>query len=252
MWIDTHCHPFADAFDADREAMIQRARDAGVEKMIVVGFDPKTNRQALEHAAEYDFMWATLGVHPCDVAELTEEEFAFMERTARENPRVVAIGETGLDYYHMNFPKDQQEEAFRRQIRLAKSLNKPVIVHSRDAAEDTLRILVDEGAEKVVFHCYTYDYEFGKRVWERGYYTSFSGILTYPSARDIQEAARKAPADLILIETDCPYLAPQSIRGKRNEIASVVEVGEKLAELRGIAKEKAIQQMRKNVQKLFF
>ncbi len=233
MWIDTHCHPFAAAFDGDRDAMLARARAAGVEKMIVVGFDPATNRQALDFAEQNADMWATVGVHPCDAAALTDEELAWMEETARTHPRVVGIGETGLDYYHMSFPKELQAEAFRKQVRLAKAVNKPVIVHSRDAAEDTLQVLVDEGAEKVIFHCFSYDLPFARKVWERGYYTSFSGVITYPSAGALREVVKAAPAELILIETDCPYLAPQSVRGQRNEIAYVAEVGKKVAELRG-------------------
>ncbi len=251
MWIDTHCHPFAQPFDEDRKEMLERARAAGVEKMIVVGFDPKTNRQALELARDNEDMWATLGVHPCDCDELTPEELAWIEEEAGANPRVIAIGETGLDYFHKDQPEALQHEAFRKHIQLANKLDLPLIVHSREAAEDTLRLLVEEEAKHVVFHCYTYDYEFGKKVWDRGYYTSFSGILTYPSAKEIREAATQGPLDLMLIETDCPYLAPQSIRGKRNEMAFVREVGKELARLRGMPEEAAAEQLRGNVTILF-
>ena len=139
----------------------------------------------------------------------------------------------GLDYHHMSSPKEVQKDCFRKQVRLAKELDLPCIVHSRDAAEDTLALLLEEKAEKVVFHCYSYDLEFAKRVWAAGYYTSFSGVVTYPQAAAIQEAAAKGPLEQMLVETDCPFLAPQSIRGKRNEMAYTAEVGEKLAELRG-------------------
>ena len=254
MWTDTHAHPFAKAFSQDREEVIARARAAGVSRMIVVGFDHETNRQALKLAEQYDFMWATLGVHPCECGDLTEEEFAWIRATAgegRAKSRVVALGEMGLDYHHMSWPKDVQKECFRRQVRLAKELDLPCIVHSRDAAEDTLELLLEEDAKKVVFHCYSYDLEFAKRVWTAGFYTSFSGVLTYPQAKSIQEAAAAAPLDRILVETDCPFLAPQSIRGKRNEMAFVVEVGEKLAELRGTTPQEIAQQTTENSRRVF-
>jgi TatD DNase family protein len=250
MWIDTHCHPFSKPLKADLEGVIERALDADVKKMIVVGYSQEGNREVMKLIEAHDFMWGALGIHPCDCKELTDEELAWIRETAA-HPKVVAIGEMGLDYHHMSSPKDVQAEVFRKQIRLAKELDLPCVVHSRDAAEDTLAILLEEGAEKVVFHCYSYGPEFGKRVWEAGYYTSFSGVLTYPKALEIQEAARIAPADKILIETDCPYLAPQSVRGKRNEMAYVAEVGEKLAELRGLSKQQLASQLEENVGCLF-
>ena len=250
MWTDTHAHPFAKAFSQDREEVIARAKEAGVSRLIVVGFDHETNRQALKLAEDYDFMWATLGVHPCECGDLTDEEFEWI-RTTASHPRVVALGEMGLDYHHMSSPKDVQQECFRKQVRLAKELDLPCIVHSRDAAEDTLALLLEEGAVKVIFHCYSYDYEFAKRVWEAGYYTSFSGVVTYPQAKEVQEAAAKGPLGQMLVETDCPFLAPQSIRGKRNEMAYVVEVGEKLAELRGVDAEAIAKATTTNAVRLF-
>lgn len=231
MWIDTHCHPFAKPFGGDCDEIILRSRETGVDRMIVVGFDKETNREAVKLAQQYDFIWAVVGVHPCECDQLTDEEVAWIKEAAK-NPKVVAIGEIGLDYKHMSFPKDVQKECFRRQIKLAQELNLPCVIHSRDAAEDTLQILIEENAKKVVFHCYSYDYEFAKKVWAQGYYVSFTGVVTYPQAKSIQEVAAKAPEDLFFVETDCPYLAPQSIRGKRNEMAYVKEVGEKVAELR--------------------
>ena len=250
MWIDTHCHPFSKAFAQDQEEVIRRAREAGVEKMIVVGFDQLTNRQALKLAEQYDFMWATLGVHPCECDQLTDEEEKWIRETAR-HPRVVAIGEMGLDYHHMSFPKEIQKDCFRRQVRLAKEFDLPCIVHSRDAAEETLALLMEEDAKKVVFHCFTYDYVFAKKVWACGYYTSFSGVVTYPQAKAVQEAAAKGPLELFLVETDCPYLPPQSIRGRRNEMAYVKEVGENLAKLRKENSDSLARQVQKNTENLF-
>lgn len=229
---------------------MQRARAAGVGKMIVVGYDKTANREALRMADAYEDVFAAVGVHPCECAALTDEEEAFI-REAVKNPKVVALGEMGMDFYHKDFPKEVQEQTFRRQIRLANELNLSCIVHSREAAEDTLRILLDEGAKRAVFHCYSYDYEFGKKVWAAGYYTSFSGVLTYSNARAVQEAATKGPLDLMLIETDSPWLAPQSIRGKTNEIAFVGEVGRKLVELRGEGEGKVQSVLEANVE-IFF
>ncbi len=249
MWIDTHCHPFAVAFDEDREAMLLRARAAGVSGMLVVGFSHETNRQALDFISNHEGCWAALGIHPCDVPELTEAELNFMREAALAG-KIVAIGETGLDYHHMKSTPAEQEEAFRLQIRLAKELNLPVIVHSRDAAEDTLRILLDEAATKVIFHTFSYDYEFAQRVWNAGFYTSFSGVLTFPSAEALRDVCRRGPLDQFLIETDSPYLAPQAFRGQRNEIAHVSEVGKKMAELRGLSEEELAEMLMKNSQAL--
>lgn len=250
MWIDTHAHPFAKTFDEDRSAVIEAAQKAGVSRILIVGFNQETNRQALELVDQHDFMWATLGVHPCDCSDLTEEELTWMRKTSK-SPKVVALGEMGLDYHHMSFPVEVQKECFRRQIRLAKELDLPCIVHSRDAAEDTLALLLEEGATKVVFHCYSYDLAFAQQVWKAGFYTSFSGVVTYPQAKSVQEAAQNAPLDRILVETDCPYLAPESIRGKRNTMAATVEVGEKVAELRGVPTELIAKASMENAVRLF-
>lgn len=250
MWIDTHCHPFSKPYKGESDAVLQRAREAGVSAFIVVGYDAEANKKAVALAEQHEDVWATAGVHPCDAAKLTDQLLDEMEIMARVG-EVIAIGETGLDYHHMKDPKEVQEEAFRKQIDLAKRVGLPLVVHSRDAAEDTLRVLMEERAEKVIFHCYSYGYEFGKKVWEQGYYTSFSGVVTYPQAADVQEAAAKGPLDLFLIETDCPYLAPQSIRGKRNEMMHVVEVGEKIAELRGVEPKEIAEVTMENARELF-
>lgn len=248
MWVDTHCHPYFKHFDSDREAVIQRALDADVKKMIVIGCDRETNRKTLELSEKYDFVFAALGVHPTECDNLTDEEVAFIRANSS---KIVAIGEIGMDYHHNNFTKEIQEETFRKQIRLANELNLPCVIHSRDAKEDTLRILLDEKAKKAVFHCYSYDYEFAKKVWTAGYYTSFSGVVTYDNAKDIQETAQKGPLDLFLVETDCPFLPPASIRGKRNEMLYVKEVGEQIANLRNIKLEEVAKVTTRNAEQFF-
>ncbi len=248
MWVDTHCHPYFKHFDADREAIIRASFDSGVKKMIVIGCDIETNRKSLELAGKYDFIFATLGIHPTECDDLTDEEIDFIRANSG---KIVGIGEMGMDYHHNTFSKEIQEETFRKQIRLANEFDLPCIVHSRDAKEDTLRILLDEKAKKVVFHCYSYDYEFAKKVWNEGYFTSFSGVVTYDNAKDIQEAAQKGPLDLFLLETDCPFLPPASIRGKRNDMTYVKEVGEKIASLRKMKPEVIAITTTKNAENLF-
>lgn len=217
--------------------------------MVIIGCDKKTNRQVLEMSEKYDFMYATMGVHPADAPDdLDEAELNFIR--ANKN-KIVAIGEIGLDYHHMSMSKEKQAENFRIQIRLAKELGLPIVVHSREAAEDTLQILIEEDAKKVVFHCYAYDLDFAKKIWARGYCTSFSGVVTYKNAATIQEAAKHAPLYLFMIETDSPFLAPQSIRGQRNDMSYVIEVGKKIAELRGESPEKIAEITTKNTEHFF-
>ncbi len=251
MWIDTHCHPFAASLREEEKEAFDRARQAGVSKFVVVGYDLQANEDVLRLINQESDAWGAIGIHPCEADSLTEEALILIKKQAQD-PKILAIGEMGLDYFHKDTSPEQQEHAFRRQIQLANELHLPCIVHSREAAEDTLRILLEEKAERAIFHCFSYGPEFARKLWEVGYVTSFSGILTYPNAKELQEAARIAPADLILIETDAPWLAPQSVRGKRNEMAYVVEVGEKLAELRGINPEVLAMQLQKNFERGVF
>ncbi len=249
MWIDTHCHPFDKRFGRDRGEMLQRARDAGVGKMIAVGYNSWANRRVLEMAEKYDFMWAALGVHPCDCQFWDEEKDWIREMAGGD--RVVAIGEAGLDYHHMRHSEEEQERVFRGQIGLAKELGMPLVVHSRDAGEETLAVLMDEGAERVILHCFTYDLALAKKAWDKGYFTAFGGVVTYPKAREVQEAARECPLELMLVETDCPYIATQKHRGKRNEVAYVVEVGEKIARLRGVESLELAEKTTRNAEGVF-
>lgn len=232
MWIDTHCHPFSATLRAEEKEAFERAREVGVSKFIVVGYDPSANLDVLRLIDQEPDAWGAVGIHPCE-ADLMSDSALELLREQAGHPKIVALGEMGLDYHHKDTTPEQQFVAFRRQIQLANELDLPCIVHSRDASEDTLRILLEEKAKRAIFHCFSYGPDFARKVWDAGYFTSFSGVVTYPNAKEIQEAVRIAPADRILIETDCPWLAPQSVRGKRNEMAYVVEVGEKVAELRG-------------------
>lgn len=250
MWIDTHCHPFKQYYE-DISAVVERAKAKNVTKMIAVAFTPEANREVLSLVDEFPCMYGVLGVHPSECALLTGEELKFMREAAKANKKIVAIGEIGLDYFHNEHTPEEQERTFREQIRLARELDLPCVVHSRDASEDTLRILIDEKAGKVVFHCYAYDLAFAKKLWERGYYTSFTGIITYKKSDELREVVKAVPDDLFFVETDCPYLAPQSVRGQQNEMAYVVEVGEKVAEVRGVSAEEIEQVCERNVRRVF-
>lgn len=163
---------------------------------------------------------------------VSAESMASSQGLRSSEKKVVAIGEIGLDYYRMQVPREVQQEAFRKQLRLAKEFQLPVIIHCREAYEDTFQILIEEAMEKVVFHCFAGDLSFAKKVWERGFYTSFTGIITYPNAQSLREVVRAAPFDRIMVETDCPFLPPQSHRGKRNEPSFLPEIVEKIEEIR--------------------
>ena len=245
---DTHCHLDHPKFGGNIEDVLARAKDAGMWRMTTIGCARRveTVESALTIAREHqDWIRTTIGIHPHDAetegedgaprGTLDEALFAEIERIARD-PLVVAIGEMGLDYYYDNSPRALQQEMFRRQIALAREVGKPIVVHSRDASEDTLAILREEKASEVggIIHCFSEDAAFAKAALDLGFVSSFSGIVTFKSATAIQEAAAKQPDDAILIETDAPYLAPIPKRGRRNEPAFVEHTAAFVAELRGV------------------
>lgn len=224
--IDTHAH--LDALD-DPSGAISRAREAGVTRIISVGTDPDSWRKTIAIAEENDGVHAVIGLHPHEAArELDLEE---LERLLR-HPKVVAVGETGLDYYRDYAPRDAQAKLFVKQLEIAREAKMPVVIHNRAADEDTLSILRRSFDGAVVLHCFSSVSLLGEAV-ERGWYVSFAGNVTYKNADELRDAARVVPADLILAETDCPYLAPQQVRGKTNEPAFVVHTVAALAEARG-------------------
>ena len=229
MLIDTHSHLHDPRFDDDREAVLNRARNAGVEVMITVGTDLETSRAAIALAEQHPFIYATVGVHPHDVKDLTPEILAEL-RDLATHPRVVAYGEIGLDYYYDHSPRDIQREGFINQLAIARAVDLPVVLHTRDAQEDTLAILQSEWKDRPgVFHCFTGDPAYASKALELGFMVSFSGIVTFPKARELREAVRVVPLDRLLIETDCPYLAPVPYRGKRNEPSYLPAIAEIIA-----------------------
>jgi TatD DNase family protein len=237
--VDSHCHIDMPQFDVDRDAVVERAREAGVETMLIVGgVDEESGHQrALRVGERYGFP-ASAGVHPHEARLATEATYDELRGLAKEK-RVVAIGEMGLDFHYDHSTRETQREVFRRQVRLARDVGLPVIVHTREADDETAEILAAEGAAQVggIIHCFTGTRELASRALEMGFLISFSGILAFPRAEEIQHVARTIPLDRLLVETDAPFLAPPPHRGKRNEPAFVVEVARRIAALREVSVE---------------
>ena len=241
-FIDSHAHLAMKAFDRDREDVILRARKAGVSPLIAIGSGDRfeENAETLELAHVHSDICAVVGCHPHRAEETTSEELLAIEGMA-ESPKVVALGETGLDYHYDHSPGEVQRERFRDFMSIARQCKKPLVVHSREAESDTVTILREEGANDVggVIHCFTGGYGFARDCLDLGFYLSFTGVITFKKSEALRDVVRQVPADRILIETDAPYLAPEPFRGRRNEPAHVVAVGEALADLKGLSPEEA-------------
>lgn len=252
MLFDTHVHLNVEQFEGEVEETIERAKEAGVEYMTVVGFDRETIPKAIELAETYDFIYAAVGWHPVDAVDMTDEDLDWLEELAG-HPRVVALGEMGLDYHWDKSPKDVQKDVFRRQIHLAKKVNMPIIIHDREAHDDIVDLLEEENAGEVggIMHCFGGTAETAKRCMDMNFYISFGGPVTFKNAKLPKEVSREIPMDRLLVETDCPFLAPHPYRGKRNEPAYVKLVAEKIAELKEIPYEELAEQTTKNAKQLF-
>jgi TatD DNase family protein len=227
---DSHCHLDSDAFDADREEVIRRAQAAGVTRLVTIGASDglASSARAIELASRYPNVWATVGVHPHD-ADLADGLELLEERAS--HPRVLAIGETGLDFHYSFATVENQRRWFRAQIALARKLAKPLVIHCRNAAEECLEILTQEGAAAVggVFHCFSETAEYYRKIAQLNFVVSFPGILTFKKSQALRDAAREIPLDKVLLETDAPFLAPEPYRGKRCESAQMVETAKVLA-----------------------
>lgn len=252
MFIDTHVHLNADQYEEDVEKVIGNALDAGVEKMVVIGFDTKTIKKAIALAETYPFIYAVVGWHPVDAIDCTEEDLQWIENLAA-HPKVVAIGETGLDYYWDKSPKDVQQELFRKQIRLAKKVNLPIVIHNRDATGDVIAILKEEDAAAVggIMHCFGGSVETARECINMNFMISLGGPVTFKNAKTPKEVAKEIPLEHLLIETDAPYLAPHPYRGKRNEPAYVTLVAEEIARLKEIPVEEVAKQTTRNAIQFF-
>lgn len=233
-FIDTHMHLHLAQFDEDRPEVIARAATAGVARMIEIGYDLASSQAAVALAEQHPQIFAVVGIQPHYATQADASWLAEVRRLAT-HPKVVAIGEIGLDYFHERAPHDAQERLFREQLALARELGKPVVIHSRDAQTDTVRILrAAARGQPGIMHSFSGDWAYAEACLEVGFLLSFSGPVTFAKAAELHEAARRAPLDRILTETDSPYLSPHPLRGKRNEPANVRLVAERLAALRGI------------------
>ncbi len=253
--IDSHCHLDVDRFAGDLDEVLARARAAGLVHLVTIGAGRGElgPARAVELAAAHPgFLSATAGVHPHDARVANDARLAELETWARR-PEVVAIGETGLDFHYDLAPRDVQERVFRAQVAVARAVGKPLVVHTRLAPELTLRVLDEEGARDVggVIHCFSEDLAFARRALDLGFVSSFSGLVTFPKAEAVKEAARELPLDAVLVETDAPFLAPVPHRGKRNEPAYVSRVAEFIAAERGLDPGEFASATVRNVRRLF-
>lgn len=231
--VDSHCHLDDAKFDEDREQVIERARAAGVERMMAIGTgDPADLEVAVRQADRYPFVYATVGVHPHDASKAESATFDRLRELTR-HPKVLAVGEIGLDYHYDFSPRDVQRSVFERQLEIAAEAGKPIVIHTREAWADTLEVLRANWHGAGIMHCFTGDARQAEEALAIGFHLSFGGVLTFPKAETVRDAARITPDDKLLVETDCPYLAPVPHRGKRNEPAFVVETVRRLAEVRG-------------------
>ena len=230
MFIDTHAHIQMREFESDRVEAMARAKAAGIGLMVTVGYHLEASRKAVEAAQRYAQVYAGVGIHPHDAGTYDDAAEETLRGLAKQ-PKVVAIGEAGLDFFRNRAPRAAQADAFRRQIRLARELDLPLIVHDREAHFDTMQILEAEGAERVVLHCFSGDLTMAEEAWRRGYYVSIAAPVTYPKNEALREVVRRARPHRLVLETDCPYLPPQPVRGQRNEPAHLLHTACEVARL---------------------
>ncbi len=252
MIFDTHAHYDDEAFDADRESLLSGMKEAGVEYIVNVGASMASSGRSIALAEKYPFVYAAIGVHPDEVGELNEEQIALLKEWS-EHPRVKAIGEIGLDYYWDKEKHELQKMWFLRQMELAHEMKLPIIVHSREAAKDTLDMIkaVQSLELSGIIHCYSYSVEQAKEYLNMGYYLGIGGVLTFKNAKKLKEVAEYAPLSQIVLETDCPYLAPVPYRGKRNDSSKITYVAEELASIKQVSAEEILRITNENGRKLY-
>ena len=241
MLFDTHVHLNSKLYKIDLKEVIERALEVGVTNMAVVGFDAPSNKRAVELAEKYDFIYATVGVHPSDAKSASEAGWATL-REQLKHPKVVALGECGLDYYHDTSFNDIQREVFKKQLEIVKEVNMPIVVHMRDSVNDTYEMLCDEGKGlSGVLHCYSGDLEMMYKFLDLGFYIGLDGPVTFKNAHSVHELVKAIPIDRLVLETDAPYLTPAPYRGKRNEPAYLSYIAKKVAELKGMTYEEVCE-----------
>ena len=252
MIFDTHAHYDDEAFNEDREQLIEEISRSGIGKIVNVGANLATSENSVDLSEKYDFFYAAVGVHPDDAAEVTDEGIERIKELSK-GKKVVAIGEIGLDYYWNKENSDIQKTAFKRQIELARELSLPIIVHSREAAKDTMDILHETDAGKIggVIHCFSYSPEIAVESVKMGFYIGIGGVVTFKNAKKLKESVEAIPLEKIVLETDCPYLAPDPFRGKRNSSLYLEYVVKEIARLKGIDEETVIEQTYKNALNMY-
>ncbi len=252
MIFDTHVHYDDPAFDEDRDSLIASLEKSGIGNVVDIGASIDTTRKALELAHKYDFVYAAVGVHPSEVEELTEDSFELLSEWS-EDGRCVAIGEIGLDYHWPEPGRELQKKWFRRQLDLARQKQLPVVIHSRDAAKDTVDIMKEEHAEEIggVVHCFSYTKEIAKECLDMGFYIGVGGVVTFKNGKKLREVVEITPIEKILLETDCPYLAPEPYRGKRNSSLYLPYVVEEIAKIKNISPEEVIRITENNAKTMY-
>ncbi len=252
MIFESHAHYEDARFDEDREALLSSFPQKGIDYVVNVGSSLKTTQQSIALAKQYDFIYAAAGVHPEETAELNEENFAWLCEQMKQE-KVVAVGEIGLDYHWDEPERKIQKVWFERQIALARQVSLPMIIHSRDAAQDTLDIMKVCKAEEAggVIHCFSYGVEMARECLNMGFYIGIGGVLTFKNAKKLKEVAKYVPLDRILLETDCPYMAPEPHRGKRNSSIYLPYVAETLATIKGVDVEEVYQTTRENGKQMY-
>ena len=252
MIFDTHAHYDDPVYDKDREELFRTMRSEGVGIITDIGADIESTKRAIELSESYDFIYAAAGVHPSEVYSLEEADMEFLRR-ATESPKVVAIGEIGLDYHYEDTVREVQKKWFIRQLELAKEKKLPVVIHSRDAAQDTLDIMKAEHAQESggVIHCFSYGWDMAKIYLDMGFYLGIGGVVTFKNAKKLKEVVQKAPMERLVLETDAPYLAPEPYRGKRNASHYLKYVAEEIAALRNMTPEEVILVTEENGKRMY-
>ena len=252
MIFDTHAHYDDEDFDLDREDLLAKMKESGVSHVVNIGASLASTKRSIELAKQYDFIYAAVGVHPSDTRELNEETFQWLKKQCKE-PKVVAVGEIGLDYYWDEPERDIQKEWFARQIALGREEKLPLVIHSRDAAQDTIDIMKSEKAAEAggILHCFSYTKETAKIFLDMDFSFGIGGVITFKNAKKLKEAVDYIPIDKIVIETDCPYLSPEPNRGKRNSSLNLPYVVKAIAEIKNLPEEEVLRKTYENAKKLY-
>ena len=253
MIFETHAHYDDEKFNEDRHELIKSFPENGIEYVVNIGSSVESCRATTELAKQYDFVYAALGVHPSEVQYITDDFFQWLEEEVKANPKVKAVGEIGLDYYWQEPEADLQKIWFERQIELARRLHKPMVIHSRDAAKDTYDMMSERKCGEIggVIHCFSYSAEEARKYLDMGFYIGIGGVVTFKNAKKLCEVTKYVPMDRILLETDCPYLAPEPNRGKRNSSLNLTYIAEKIAEIKNVSYEEVVEKTNENARRMY-